>query len=143
MAFHEGLRKEQMAAHEARRQAKPLSSMGEGPFTHDMKVLSRVREYERRLGSDKLTVRQIAIKELQEMGKGAAPALLVVTMALHDDNYRVRELAAETLGNIGGAEAENALVTALDHEIDDQDGKRVKGAIRSALDDIQHDKSGL
>jgi len=139
MTFHDEHTKEQLIAHDVQRQVRPLAPTGEGPFTHDARLLSRVREYERRLGSDNLTVRIKAMKELNDMGKGAAPAALVVITALHDDSYRVRELAAETLRHISGPDAENALRTALDHETDGQDGKRVKEAIKSALVGIQHD----
>jgi HEAT repeat protein len=139
MTFHDGHTKEQLIAHDDKRQVRPLAPTGEGPFTHDAKLSSRVREYERRLGSDNLTVRIKAMKELSDMGKGAAPASLVIITSLHDDSYRVRELAAETLGCISGPDAENALRTALDHENNDSDGKRVKEVIKSALLRIQHD----
>jgi len=134
MTFNEGHKKEQMAAHDNGKRVRPLVPIGENPFTHKPEVQGRVREYERRMGSDNLTVRLKALKELEDMGTGAAPALHVIANAIHDDKDRIRELAAQTLGNIGGTDALNALREALSHE----DDSRVIISIKGAISRIEH-----
>lgn len=128
----DGLSKELLASH-ARPTVRPLVPVDEGPCVHNPNVLSRVREYERRLGSNNLTVRLKAMKELYDMEGGASPAVFVIAAALHDENDRVRELAAMTLGNLRNTDANNALREALSHE----DNSRVVVAIRGSLHKIE------